>query len=106
MKKINIVKSNDDFNNIIKNGKILKNKYYVIYYIDQIKDKYKIGISVPKKIGKAVIRNKIKRQIKSILDNNTEKIQKIDYIIITRSLILNLNYNEKEKELINLLNNL
>ena len=64
MKKINIVKSNEDFNNIIKNGKLLKNKYYVIYYIDKKKDKYRVGISIPKKKRIAKGRNKIKRQIK------------------------------------------
>ncbi len=106
MKKINIVKSNEDFNNIIKNGKILKNKYYIIYYTNQSRDIYRIGISIPKKIGKAVIRNKIKRQIRSILYNNKEKIKKLDYIIIARNLILSLNYKEKEKELVDLLNNL
>lgn len=106
MKKINIIKSNEEFNNIIKTGKVLKNQYYVIYYINEIKDKYRIGISVPKKIGKAVIRNKIKRQLKNIIRNNKEKIQNLNYIIITRSNILNLNYHEKEKELIKLLSNL
>lgn len=106
MKKINIVKSNEDFNDIIKNGKVLKNKYYVIYYIDNRQDKYKVGIAIPKKIGKAVIRNKLKRQIKSILDNNKEKLKKIDYIIIARSQILEIDYKQKEKELVTLLNNL
>lgn len=106
MKKINIVKSNEDFNNIIKNGKLLKNKYYVIYYIDKKKDKYRVGISIPKKIGIAVVRNKIKRQLKNIIDNNKEKLKKLDYIIIARSLILNLDYREKENELVDLLKNL
>ncbi len=106
MKKINIVKSNEDFNNIIKNGKLLKNKYYVIYYIDKKKDKYRVGISIPKKIGIAVVRNKIKRQLKNIIDNNREKLKKLDYIIIARSLILNLDYREKENELVDLLKNL
>ena len=69
MKKINIVKKNEDFDYIIKNGKILKNKYFTIYYIPETRDKYRIGITVPKKIGKAVLRNKIKRQIKEIIDN-------------------------------------
>lgn len=106
MKKINIVKSNEDFNNIIKNGKLLKNKYYILYYIDKKKDKYRIGISIPKKIGIAVVRNKLKRQLKNIIDNNKEKLKKVDYVIIARSLILNLNYKEKEKELVELLKKL
>ncbi len=104
MKKINIVKSNKDFDNIIKNGLFINNKYYNIYYMLNKENKYRIGISVPKKIGKAIIRNKLKRQTKSILDNNTEKIKIYDYIIMLRKRVVDLDYKEKERELMILLN--
>ena len=32
MKKINIVRSNQDFNDVIKTGDCLKNKYFILYY--------------------------------------------------------------------------
>ena len=32
MKKINVVKSNEDFNDILKTGKCIKNRYFVIHY--------------------------------------------------------------------------
>ena len=32
MKKINIVKENREFNDVIQTGKFIKNKYFVIYY--------------------------------------------------------------------------
>ncbi len=106
MKKMNIVKSNEDFDNIIKNGKILKNRYYVIYYIDKQKANYRVGIAIPKKTGIAVKRNKIKRQIRDILDKNNDKLKKIDYIIIVRNAILDLDYKQMEKNLITLLDNI
>ena len=104
MKKINIVRSNEDFNNIMKTGKLIKNNCYVIYYQENIQNNYRIGISVPKKVGKAIVRNKIKRQLKSIIDKNIELIKTYDYIIIARNVLLEKKYIEIEKELINLIN--
>ncbi|MDD2625270.1 MAG: ribonuclease P protein component [Tenericutes bacterium] len=106
MKKINIVKSNKDFDNIIKNGLFINNKYFNVYYINNNNNIYRIGVSVPKKIGKAVIRNKLKRQVKNILDYNKEKIKTYDYIIMLRKSSLDIEYKEKEQELIKLLNKL
>ena len=36
MKKINIIKKNEDFKKILDQGKFIKNKYYIIYYKDNI----------------------------------------------------------------------
>ena len=76
-------------------------KYYSLFYIKS--DNTLFGISIPKKIGNAVIRNKNKRQIKNIIDNNKNNIQNgYNYVIIIRKEILSLSYQEKEQELINL----
>ena len=70
MKKINIIKESKDFDNIIKTGRYLKNKYYIIYYKEKSKDYYRFGLSVGKKISnKAVIRNKLKRILKITIKN-------------------------------------
>ncbi len=71
MKKRNILKENKDFNRIIKNNKPYKSKSFIIYLEKNTNiDCYKFGFSVGKKIGKAVIRNKIKRQLRNIIDKN------------------------------------
>ena len=59
---------------------------------------------MPKKTGNAVIRNKTKRRIKNIIDNNKNTIQNgYDYVIIVRKGIIDLTYKEIEQELLNLL---
>ena len=68
MKKINILKNSRDFDRIIKGNKPYKFKDYIIYIERNTNDIYKFGISVGKKIGNAVNRNKVKRQLKSIID--------------------------------------
>lgn len=94
MRKKFIIKSKLEYTEIIKNCKYVKNNYFVIYYREN-KEFNRYGISVPKKTGKAHIRNKIKRRIKSIIDNNEFNIQKsYDYVIIIRKRLIELNFEE------------
>jgi len=99
MKKINILKKNYDFDRIIQNNKPFKYKYLISYMERDTNDLYKFGISIGKKIGSAVERNKIKRQIKSILD---KKYYKNDFncIIIIGKGIKKVSYKELEKDLL------
>ena len=104
MKKKNIVKENKDFSKIINNGKKCWNDAYSIYYDENNYGNYRIGISVSKKIGNAVVRNKIKRQIRNIADKYKNIYQKNrDYIIVRRNYI-NLNFYELEIKYLELIN--
>ncbi len=104
MKKKNIIKSKIEFTRIINNCPYLKNKFFVIYYCSKKDNNNKYGISIPKKTGKAYIRNKIKRQIKNIIDNNEINIpNKYDYVIIIRKRLIEIDYWNMEKELIKIM---
>lgn len=101
MKKKEIIKKSNDYSKIINTNNKIRNKYYSIFYTKSNNTLF--GISIPKKTGTAVIRNKIKRQLKNIIDNNKIHIQNnYNYVIIIRKEILELTYLEKEKELITL----
>lgn len=105
MKKINILKKNDDFTRIIKKNKPFKYKDYIIYVEKKEESFYKFGFSVGKKIGNAVVRNKIKRQLKNILD---KKMYKNDFncVIIVGKGILNRSFKEREQNIIEALDKL
>lgn len=104
MKKINIVKSNDDFNEVMDKGKCLKNKYFVLYMKNNNLERYRFGITVGKKICNAVNRNKLKRQVRNILNYHKNLYSKSkDYIIIVRKSSLGENYNILEENLVKLL---
>lgn len=106
MKKRDIVTKNQDFSKIIQNRKYMKNNLFAIYYKENNLESVRFGISVSKKIGNAVVRNKIKRQMKNIIDKNKNLFKKeTDYIIIIRRGILDCNFHEIEDSLINLLKN-
>lgn len=105
MKKKNIVKENRDFSKIINNGKKCWNDVYSIYYDTNSYEEYRIGISVSKKIGNAVVRNKIKRQIRSIADKYKKIYQNgKDYIIIVRKNYINFKFSELETKYLELIN--
>ena len=87
MNKDKILRKSEDFTEIINQGKKIKNQYFSIFY--QPKETTLYGITVPKKYGKAHIRNKIKRQIKNIIITNEKNIQNnINYVIIIKTTYL------------------
>lgn len=98
MKKKNIVKKNQEYNRIIRNYKPYKYKEYILYVEKNKEDTYHFGFSVGKKIGNAVVRNKIKRQIKNILDKKVYK-NGFNCIIIVRKGILDLSFQEMREDL-------
>lgn len=103
MKKIEIIKSSREYTEIINQNKAKKSKYFSIYYRKN-NENNRYGITVPKKTGTAVIRNKIKRRVKNIIDNNKKSVQSgYDYVIIVKKGILELTYQEMEKELLKLI---
>ena len=96
------IKKNEEFEYIINNGKVLKNKLYVIYYIESKKEYNRFGISVSKKVGDAVKRNKIKRRIRDIIIKNSIK-SNYDYVIIVRKEVGDLSFNELKDGLLSLI---
>ncbi len=105
MRKLYIVKTTRQFEDILKTGKCFKNKYFVIHEKNNNLKYDRFGISVSKKLGNAVFRNKYKRIIRSILDNYKKLyINNKDYIIILRKDAIDCNYELLNKELFSLLN--
>lgn len=98
MKKINIIKENYDFNRIITNFKPFRSKYFYIFK-ENVKDSYHFGFSISKKTGNAVKKNKLKRQIKSILDQ-FEYNTKFNCIIMAKKNIFDVSYQDLEKDLV------
>ena len=108
MKKLNIIKKEQEINDIINTGKNIYNRYYYIYNKENSNNKYyRFCVCVSKKLGNAVIRNKNKRQIKDIIDkSNLSFKSNQDYVIILRKDINLLDFDQKKSELLSLLTKL
>ena len=104
MRKLYVVKHTQDFEKIMSSGKCMKNRSYVVYKMNNNLPYNRYGISVSKKLGNAVFRNKSKRKIRSIIDNYKKNyINGKDYIIILRRGAVEKTYQELEKDLFDLL---
>ena len=58
---------------IYKHGKSFANKYLVVYILKNKTDQTRIGISISKKVGNAVTRNRIRRLIKETYRLNIDE---------------------------------
>lgn len=100
MKKKDTIKSQKDFSTLIKTGRFIKTKDYVIYYKENNLNKKRFGIAVSTKLGNAVTRNKLKRQTREIIDklNSLFKNNK-DYIIMIRKGCLETPFHQRVESL-------
>ena len=101
MKKQYRVKKNQEIELILKENKRYSNPYFSMYKKkNQETSHLRYAISVGKKIGNAVVRNKIKRQVTSIIDNlNLNLNTNTDVFIIVRPKVKELKYEEMVKQL-------
>lgn len=90
MKKAFRVCKNYEFSSIIQNRQFVKSSSFVLYFRKRKEEHSRIGISVGKKLGNAVCRNKVKRQVRSIVDTVFTFEEPYDLIIIVRP-----NYKDK-----------
>lgn len=104
MKKKDIVKSNILFNKVINSGKHINGKYFVICSLKNEDEQNKYGIAVGTKVGNAVTRNKIKRQMRVIIDENRDFFPNFhNYVVICKKEVLNLSFQEMKYELVKLI---
>lgn len=93
MKRYNRVRDNTDFTRIIHQGTVLRTNALVLYYTCD-SDHLKVGFAVSKKVGNAVTRNKIKRQLRAIFRNYTDKYPNFQIIAVVRKNYLDLTFEQ------------
>lgn len=105
MKVVNRIKDSKDFASTIKNGKTTKNQSFVLHYQVSKLDYTRVGISVSKKIGNAVTRNRVKRQMRAMIDSLIDyNLNKFNLVIIARQDFLKKNFTDNKVLLSNLFN--
>ncbi|MCX7951227.1 MAG: ribonuclease P protein component [Clostridiales bacterium] len=104
MKKVERIKRNAHFRLIYKKGKSISDSNLVMYYSKNGNNLNRIGVSVSKKVGNSVVRNRYKRLIREGYRKNKSIFkQGYDIIFIARNGILKSDYHGVEKSIISLL---
>lgn len=101
MKKEYRVKKNDEISLIFKDGKSVANKQFVLYMLEKKEQNHlRLAVSVSKKLGNAVVRNRIKRLMKEAVFQLSKEIkQSYDYLLIARKPCVNMDFNETKKSI-------
>lgn len=90
---------------MFQQGKSMANRQFVVYVLDRPEQPFfRLGLSVSKKIGKAVVRNQVKRYIRQAFLELREQIAPgKDYVVIARTPTAEMKYDEVKKSLIHVL---
>lgn len=105
MKEIERVKSQQDFQKVISLKHRINSNIYVVYYIKNELDFPRFGISASKKLGNAVVRVKIRRQVRAMIQQikQVHTLKNKDYVIIVKKTYLDNDYKTNLQILENML---
>ena len=87
MKRANRLSRSRDFDAVYRQGRSVSSRFLVLYWFPQEEPAApRFGFSVPKAVGGAVERNKIKRQLRDVWRERLERVPEgHDYVLIVRS---------------------
>ena len=85
MKKKNRVRKAQEFQELVHKGTKYVNSSFVLYTMPKKQDQARIGVSLSKKMGIAVMRNLYKRQVRLMCQDLVDfKSASLDAVIIVR----------------------
>lgn len=97
MNRENRLRKNIEFKKVYKTGKNYWNRNLIVFIRKNGRENTRIGVSITKRIGNAVVRNKLKRRIKSINEDYINFIKSgYDIVIIPKKNAVGLTFKDLE----------
>jgi ribonuclease P protein component len=104
IKNQNRLRKNKHFKYIYKNGETKSAQCLAVCFVKSKIQPFKVGFSVSKKIGKSVVRNKVKRRLRESFCSLCSNInKKHNYIFIAKQGIENLTFFDIKQTMLQLL---
>lgn len=92
------------FEKVYKNGNKYISEPFIIYVLPNGTKSVRIGLTVTKKVGKSVQRNRVKRLIREAFRSLNGIFPGNDIVVVARKSSVNIKYSETREILNNLLN--
>ena len=87
MQRRNRLSRSRDFDAVYRHGRSVSTRFLTLYWFQReepVGDP-RLGFAVPKAVGNAVVRNRIKRQLREIMRGRIESVPSAnDYVLIVR----------------------
>lgn len=100
MRKRQRIKADKEFQRVFDRGRSVANRQFVVYtYSNPQLKEFRIGLSVGKRVGNAVTRNRVKRYIRQAMQSFDGELKVMDYVIIARPPTAQLTYDETRSSL-------
>ena len=86
MKRQNRLSRSRDFDAVYRHGRSVSSRFLVLYWFPQEDSaKPRFGLSVPRSVGGAVERNRLKRQLRELWRERIDRVEPgHDYVLIVR----------------------
>ena len=100
MKILNRIKKSDEFATTIHKGNSLRLPSFIVHFKNNDLSRVRVGISASQKLGNAVTRNRVKRQVRAMCDSLIDyNKHSLDIVIIVKSKFLEMSFNENKSQL-------
>lgn len=95
------LRNREDYSRVYRGGRSFANGQFVVYWSKQPSAQpFRVGISASKKIGNAVVRNRMRRLVKEIVRHMEGQIVPyVDFILIVRKPAVTMSYAELERSI-------
>lgn len=99
------LRKNNEFRNVYRRGKSFSTDSLVLYVYkvnskNETERENRVGISVSKKVGKSVIRSRVKRLIKESYRLNNDNLKRsYDFVFIARTVAKDKTFKEIEESM-------
>lgn len=92
------LKKNYEFRRLYGKGKSAVTPYLVVYCLKNRSEYRRVGFTVSVKLGKAVVRNRVRRRLREIYRLNESKLKSgVDIVIVARGRSVGAEYAEIER---------
>lgn len=105
MQRENRLADRRHFQDVYRYGKSVANAHFIVYFLRRPEaETFRAGVSAGKKLGKAVVRNRMRRLVKEALRLNAHRIARgYDLVVVVRKAAIGLSFAETERSLLHAL---